>query len=202
MKTLTRSIVQRSVLAKGYRWLNDGKPYHLNIVAIRTLDDTANTFNDWFTYSFDDGKDEQFHLFKGTTDPGLYFRLNPANVLGTAIVKPGQYLDCWKLGMHQGKYEALVQAGAKQPLTVWRDNNKDKVLDFGKCKEYSGYFGINHHRARPDGESVLVDKWSAGCMVLANSKSFASLIGWCKQSAKIRLDNSFSFTLLDEGDLK
>lgn len=193
--------IQEVIARKGYQWFDDQKPYLPNIIGIRTNDNRSNLFNDFIILCYLDlNKSWQLLTFKATTDPGVYWRKNPMNVSGTAILKPGQYLDCWKIGKHQGKYEALVQMGAKTPMTVWRDNNKDDVLDFNCKKEETGFFGINLHRTNKELVSVQVDKWSAGCQVTASSFSLTKIVDICKCSAKLRLENSFSYTLLEEND--
>jgi hypothetical protein len=112
------------------------------------------------------------------------------NPKGTAVLKPGQYVDSWKLGLHQGKYEALVQA---KPITVYRDNNKNDLAE-ENGKEDTGMFGINIHHANASAVSKLIDKWSAGCQVLDTPEQFKTLISSCKTSGK----SAFTYTLLRE----
>lgn len=173
---------------------NDSKPYNLNLWYVRNPDRVANTFNDKL-YVFWNHIGWNLRTFNITTDPGTMVRLKPSNPLGIAIVKdPQQPKGMWKIGLHQGKYEALVQ---KSPVTVIRDFNKDSILDFitpdmSKCdfkvskgadgssvidyimngklfhRENTGIFGINCHRASANGTSTNVDNWSEGCQVLDN----------------------------------
>src|SRR5690606_33549955 len=97
--------------------------------------------------------------FPCTTDPGIFYRKNPASVNGTAILPAGQHSGLWQVGKHQGKYDALVQ---RAPVTVIRDRNADAALDFTDQLD-TGMFGINCHRATEQGTSAQVDRWSAGC---------------------------------------
>jgi hypothetical protein len=113
--------------------------------------------------------------------------LNPK---GTAVLKPGQYVDTWKIGLHQGKYEALTQCAN---VTVFRDGNKNDVAEESKITE-TGIFGINIHRANPSIVSKFIDKWSAGCQVLNAPKQFNHLLAKCKTSGL----NKFTYTLLNE----
>jgi len=169
---------------------------NLTLVGIRSADTDSNLFNDRLCVLMQiDGK-MQLHQFACTTDPGLYYRYNPLNTKGTAILKAGHYAGCWLLGAHQGKYKALVQ---RKPMTVFRDRNQDGKLDFEN--EESGLFGINLHKASFNRYSMQVDKWSAGCQVLANSDDFDTLMDLVEQSAK-KYGERFSYTLLDEGDLQ
>lgn len=181
--------------ALNYQWFENGN-YNLNLVGVRTADNKANNFNDWLCVAFYTDGNPHLFCFPATTDPGLFYRANPLCVDGTAVVKPGQYPGLWTLGMHRGKYSALVQAG---PITVYRDNNRDDVVD-GGGEEQTGMFGINCHRAAQALESHQVDKWSAGCQVLANPLDFALLINLCRLAA-IRYGNRFTYTLLREDEL-
>lgn len=187
--------LQTAMIRKGYRFFDSGD-YNLNLIGIRTADDSANTFNDHLAVAFRFDGVPHCLVFPCTTDPGLYWRTTPANVAGTAIVVPGQYPGMWKLGLHQGKYPALVQRGQ---VRVYRDNNLDQVLDFDAPTE-SGLFGINCHRANAHQESHQVDRWSAGCQVLANPKDFELLLALCDRAAESWGD-SFTYTLLEESDL-
>lgn len=189
--------VLAAVSRKGYRIFSNPKGFDLNIVGIRSADATANTFNDWITFFYDfDGKWNYF-AFPATTDPGLYYRENPENVKGTAIVVPGQYRGLWKMGMHQGRYKALVQA---KPVKVWRDADRDTVLEAGAVDE--GFHGINMHRSNEARASTAVDKWSAGCQVFQDPDHFAFALALCERQIAIHGWDSFTYTLIEEADLR
>jgi hypothetical protein len=182
---------------KGYRFFTGRE--NINLWGVRSANLSANSFNDWLgiTYQFRDGGVWCHFAFPATTDPGAYWRKNPMNVHGTAVLKPSQYPGAYKVGVHKG-YSALQQ---KRPVTVWRDRNRDAILDITGVDEHSGMFGINIHRATDTGTSVVVDKWSAGCQVLADSGHFAFLMDMCRRSAQLYL-NSFTYTLFEQRDLK
>ena len=186
------SVLHHAMERKGFAVFR-GQGYDLNIIGVRTSDMAANTFNDWLTFSYLSGDRWAYLPFPGTTDPGTYYRQNPTNVAGTAVVVPGQYRGLWKVGMHQGKYRAFVQAA---PVKVYRDGNKDGRLDTdGPVEE--GLFGINLHRAGETAVSVQVDKWSAGCQVLADPRH----LGFALALAELGAGKTFSYTLLTEGEL-
>lgn len=187
--------LQTALIRRGYRFFDEGN-YNLNLIGIRTADDTANTFNDHLAVAWRFDGVPHCLVFPATTDPGLYWRRHPANVNGTAIVVPGQYPGLWQLGLHQGKYPALVQRG---PIRVYRDNDCDQVLDQDAPID-AGLFGINCHRASAHHESRQVDRWSAGCQVLASPKDFGLLMALCERAAE-NWGRSFSYTLIEEGDL-
>lgn len=192
----TTAMLKKVVEKKGYRWLDDGRPCHLNLIGIRRNTDIPNSFDDVFAVCHLEGAVWKCSQWQCTTDPGLYWLRNPQNVKGCAILKPGQYFDCWQLGKHQGQYDALVQTG---PVTVIRDADRDAVLDYGAKLEDTGLFGINIHRAGAVVESVQVDKWSAGCQVLASPSSFAKLMRLAFESRRLGR-RAFSYALLEEKD--
>jgi hypothetical protein len=173
------------------------KNYDLNLVGLRSENSTPNAFDDEMMVFWKWENRWTLKRYKITTDPGLTYLTDPENKNGTAILKEGQYRGSHKLGKHKGKYEALVQA---KPLTVIRDFNRDKTLDFASGKEQTGTFGINIHRATASGESMFVNKWSAGCQVFARSAEYNDFIRICKL-AIAEWGNSFSYTLLRRKDV-
>lgn len=188
--------VIRAMTLKGYMvFESDLKPLNLNYVGIRDISG-VNSFND-LLIMFWKYKGQWSSFWRtGTTDPGTYWLNNPMNPHGTAILKEGQYRGAWKLGKHQGKYDALVQ---KKEVTVIRDGNKDGVLDLDSGYEESGFFGINHHRANSKNESVQVDKWSAGCQVTADPHLYDIFIQLCKESEEV-WGEGLTYTLLNVND--
>lgn len=173
---------------------------NLNVIGVRRDNQGTNTFDDFILVMYREEELMVSKRYQVTTDPGKYWLLNPLNPKGTAILKPGQYRGTWQLGKHQGKYEALVQ---RKPVKVYRDNNKDEVLDYNSMTTMvdEGYFGINIHRSNPYDQSYTVNKWSAGCQVFKKVEDYNKFIKLCKDSAKI-YGNSFTYTLIEEKDLR
>ena len=181
---------------KGYKvFENDNKPLNLNYVGIRDISG-VNKFNDWLVMFWKYRGQWSSFWRTATTDPGTYWLNNPSNPHGTAILKEDQYRGAWKLGKHQGKYDALVQ---RKEVTVIRDWNKDGHLDIDSGYEDTGFFGINHHRANAKNESVQVDKWSAGCQVTADPHLYDIFMQLCKESEEI-WGEGISYTLLNIED--
>jgi len=174
--------------------------YNLNIFGIRTNDPEVNVFNDYmgvFFYKNVLGVPRKlFFIWKATTDPGLFYLNHPLLVKGTAILKEGQYLSTFALDMHRGKYLALCQRLG--PVTVYRDRDKDNVLNF--INPETGYFGINLHRASKYRLLHYVGKYSAGCQVTQNYDEYGEFINICKNAAHY-WGNSFSYTLLTENQI-
>lgn len=194
MTYYTAPQIRAAMIAKGYK-VFQGKPYDLNIFGIRSKDEKSNRFNDIVGVMYLHDKKWLCYQFPATTDPGLFYRENPINVDGTAILKPGQYRGSHKVGLHKG-YVALQQ---QRPVTVYRDSDKNSELDF-EAPTQDGVFGINIHRASHRRASSQVDRWSAGCQVLADPIHFDMLMGLCRVAAE-EWGNSFTYTLLDEVDL-
>lgn len=185
--------IKKAMRDKGYVVFG-GEPYDLNIFGIRTINNDANSFNDIVGVMYKREGTWVCFQFPATTDPGVYYRENPINVDGTAILKPGQYRGSHKVGTHKG-YVALQQ---KKPLVVYRDADGDDELDFDVPTQ-EGIFGINIHRANSKRASTQVDKWSAGCQVLADPAHFDMLMEICQFAAE-KWGNSFTYTLLTEED--
>jgi hypothetical protein len=171
------------------------RPYELNIIGVRSNSTIPNKFDDKIVafYKNDKGKWEG-KSFNATTDPGTYWLNQPMSPQGTAILKEGQYIDSWKLGMHQGKYKALVQA---KPIVVFRDYDRNAILDFNNGKEETGTFGINIHRANSTGTTKSVDKYSAGCQVFENAEDFANFLAMAEKHESL-YGNNFTYSLIDE----
>ncbi len=119
---------------KKYKVFKNPNGHDINLVGIRNSSSRANRFDDWISaFYWYDGIWNQF-AFPGTTDPGTFYRENPLNVRGTAIMKPGQYRRAYKVGRHKG-YKAMQQVG---PITVYRDDNKDAELNTTGTEEDKG----------------------------------------------------------------
>ncbi len=199
IRKLTAATLLSTLKACGYR-VFEGE-LNLNIIGIRHNNTRANTFNDAICVLYQQGGEWQLKQYKATTDAGIYWRQNPMSVSGTAVLIAGQHKSLWKLGYHQGKYRALVQ---HKPVVVLRDNDKNTELDTEvtpQAELQQGYFGINCHRANSKTTSTQVDKWSAGCQVLANPNDFDEFINLCDQSAA-KYGPYFTYTLLNQSDIK
>tara|TARA_R110000823_G_scaffold134573_2_gene263455 strand:- start:27 stop:635 length:609 start_codon:yes stop_codon:yes gene_type:complete len=200
----TQEQIQKAVESKGYTWFNDNnnKGYDVNIVGIRnskTKGRVTNAFDDKITISYKIDGTWNYHQFNCTTDPGSHWVENILNDKGVAILKPGQYRGSHKLRLHQGKYLAL---GQKKDVTVYRDNNRDANYDLSEKNTDTGIFGINIHRAtsRAGNKSTRVDKWSAGCQVIASNDDWHEFLDICQVAREIH-GNSFSYTLIESKDI-
>lgn len=177
----------------GHKVFENGD-YNLNLVGIRKDYQASNRFDDTMVAFYKVDGVWRTHHWPVTTDPGWYYLENGLEK-GTAILKEGQYRGAYRVGLHQGKYKALVQA---KPVTVYRDSNKDHELD--ACRTETGLFGINIHRAGQWAPSTLVDKWSAGCQVFSHPDYFQHLLALAKEATD-RYGPFITYTLIKESDL-
>ena len=196
----TREQIQAAVESKGYRWFEKGD-YNVNIVGVRNSDTSnrvTNKFDDKITISYKIDGEWKFHIYNCTTDPGDDWVDNPMMEKGVAILKPGQYPKSHKIRLHAGKYTAL---GQQNNVKVYRDANKDGVYDYDESTVDEGLFGINIHRATAlsGRTSTYVDKWSAGCQVIANNDDWHEFLGICEKARDI-WNNNFTYPLIESKD--
>ena len=194
--------IRRALERKGYKFFESGD-YNVNIVGIRnslTKHEVTNKFDDLITVCYKTGEEWNYHEFECTTDPGTHWVENcmlPDK--GVAILKEGQYRGSHKIRKHQGRYEALGQC---RPVTVYRDNNRDDVYNLNTENTDTGLFGINIHRATKYAgkKSTQVDKWSAGCQVIASNDDWR-LFMKIMRKARDTWSNSFTYTLIESKDI-
>jgi len=185
LKEITKESIKAILTKMGYLWFDN----EINIIGIRTKDQTPDKFNDFMIISYKD----EFHIFNCTTEPGVYWLKNPMRVSGTFVMKPGQYINKWKLGYHH-TYEALVLAGIIQG---WRDYDKDNVVDPDKSKVYSDGKAVNIHHAHENTIQTVIDKYSAGCQVIQKFSDWLIFIGLVKEAKQ----EFYTYTLIEENDL-
>ena len=114
---------------KGY--ILDTQPGEINIVYVEGLnedgtinDDASDKWNDLrVVIGFEGDKPVILGKWRATTEPGGYYTEHPVNPAGAARIEFGQY-QAWRVGMHRGDHEALVQRGK---VMVCRDLNKDMI---------------------------------------------------------------------------
>lgn len=174
--------------------------YNLNIIGVRAKGNSiTNKFDDCIIVTYFDEHGKLFiQYYDITTEPGKYYMNHPLSRKGAAILVPGQYRGAFVLGKHKG-YKALVQA---KPLMVYRDDNKDSAYDYNPDTIEKGMFGINIHRSNPNIISQVIDKWSAGCQVFADPKKYKEFIDLCKKQIEHTGCKTFTYTLINEEDIK
>ena len=198
---ITVARLVKALTAKGYPVFTNGL-FNLNFGGIRSVERTANRFDDWLYCFFNapDAKDngkakEQLFVAQATVDPGSPWLKAPMDPGGAAAIVPGYYPKVWQYGPAFRGYECLRQ---RLPLKVYRDNNRDNVFDIDPSKMTEGMYGIfvhPHFQARVLAETVETS--SAGCLVCQNNEDHAKLMTACALGVA-RYGNAISFALFDE----
>lgn len=177
----------------------DKRPFKLNVIGVRNLADTMpDEFQDQIAYFYYDNKGIPVgKVARGTTSPSVLYLKNPMVERGTAILKQGEYKDAYAIGLHRGKYSALVQV---KPVTVIRDNDRNSYLDFFADTQ-TGLFGINIHRASIGKQNqAIIGKDSAGCQVFMFKEDFDAMMNMAYKSREM-YGNKFSYILIDKREI-
>ena len=205
---------QRVAQRKNYVIFTDNsKDYNLNLWFVRSNRRISNSFDDFSIVFWKTPENVwKIKVFRVTTDPGKESLINPMNKAGTAIIVPGQYRGTHKIDIHRrgtsSAHEALCQRLGS--IKVYRDNNKDDILDIDPNTISEGH-GINIHRPTNKSERTeQVGLSSAGCIVFAkrldfdnfsnNDESEDTFMGLCRLAAK-NWGNKFSITVLEINDI-
>ena len=150
-----------------------GPSPRVHLLGLRHPSRVAGAFDDVILLRAETPSGVQYRAMAATTDPGASAARDPGNPKGIAILQTGHYPDMWRIGLHKGRYTALVQTGTTR-AKVWRDDDGDADLE--QHAEDSGWLGINFHAAASDPFSEIRDRrdspvgrWSEGCQVVAQS---------------------------------
>ena len=186
-----------TVESLGFAVFEDGD-WNLNIIGIRKKTGSMpNKFDDELAVVYKAGGIWQEERFRCTCDPGFYHMKHPSRVAGVAImVAPQQARSKYIIRKHNGQYPALCLDRSKT-VRVRRASNPAQVLDRGGS-EHPGY-GINIHRASLSGNSTQVDRWSAGCTVIADGSpggDFDRFMELCRKQVSERGWERFTYTLI------
>ena len=190
--------LQKVIEGLGYKWFDRGY-YNVNIIGVRSPNLVANSFDDTMLCAYMVNGVWKVKQWQITTDAGSYWIKNPMNEMGCSLLVPNQYEGAYEIAKHRGKYDALCQR--LKTVEVYRDNNRDQILDFDAATKEWGMFGINIHRSNPTKTPIVVGKWSAGCQVFKQVDDFDEFMQICLQGA-VYWGNSFTYTLIKEEDLK
>lgn len=159
-------------------------------------------------------------VYSVTTDPSEVFLLRGLEK-GTAILKNQQIRGLWKIGLHKGQYDALIQ---NNKCWVIRDFNKDNLLDFKLPTYYDvriiikinsyitrfdyyrdgvlifreeyGLFGINNHRASTKRKLIRIGVHSMGCVTHQDSNEGYNTFIEDVYSDRNKFGNTFTGTIL------
>lgn len=169
------------------------------MIGIRNQDEPQlDEFNDYIGFLYKGS----LWLMKGTTDPGVYWTMNPitaAGATGAAHLCYGFHSRIWMLGVHMPgtgfAHSAFLQIG--NSVRIWRDLNKDFNQDDNDIVQV-GYFGINCHRAAKGTVVEKISNYSAGCQVVQNSDEFEFMYAKAQESEQ----KAFSYLMLDKSQIQ
>lgn len=182
------------------------EPYKLNIVGVRNYNTNPNNFDDsMYVFYKDEDNNWKGKKYIITTDPSTKYLLKGGigtfeGKKSTAILPSGQYIDAFRIGKHRSSYDALVQ---NKPICVYRDYNRNEILDFNIEDKDCGIFGINIHRAKIGGaddslgNTEKIGDYSAGCQVFQNYMCFLEFMRLAKKQEDL-YGNKFTYTLIDK----
>jgi hypothetical protein len=184
---LTYTSVKELYQSKGYKFRQ--QKMALNIGIMRSKNSQSDAFDDtgWCAW-IDENDKENLLTFACTSDPGKHWLQNPMNKDGCIITVPGQYIEVFGKGRHNGDYECFKQIA---PIYYVRDYNKDSRLDFElyrnleslKIRGFWGICGTNLHRASKWKKLLSIGLYSAGCSVVQDPIIFDKLIALRDKSA-------------------
>ena len=192
--------IKAVIAKKGYVFFDSKVPFNLNFIGVRkTINSVVDTFeDDLYMAYYDQNLNFLVKRYNFTTKPGLCILQHPINADGAFILVPGQYRHAFKLGLHHGTYECLVQAIA---LPGYRDNNKDGKFDYDPATIVPGSVndGIHCHHGSVFHTDYPVGPYSAGCQVVEIFNEYQNevLPTW-KES--LTLSDALTYTLLEDKD--
>lgn len=195
-RTLAGRLVQ-ALQSKGH-WISR-HPDCVNIIYVEGMDDDGKA-NDNAPNVFNDlrlvlkinrsGTPTIVNEWAGTTEPGMFFEMNPETELGAARIAFGQY-KAWVVGTHKpnskSAHEALVQAAA---INIFRD--LDKNFNRMGDKLFNGIFGINQHWGF-DLPKTDVRNASAGCLVGRTKTGHREFMSIVKDDARFQVSRGYRF---------
>lgn len=179
----------------------------LNVFGIRSAPDEVDERDVWLRTTLGhwddrigvawwDGKYWRQLLLTGTTDPG---RITRKGQRGTAVMKPGQYVDAYQLGAHRG-HPALVNWGKCAP-DYWRVV-ADDVGNITTDSEGSEYIGLNIHRGSTSSTPPEeVGPWSRGCQVIQDIADWDYFYTQVERLAIAGSKTFITYTLLTEAQV-
>jgi hypothetical protein len=199
---ITYESIRQAWDKNGFAFFDRGN-LNLNIFGVRNASHQVDQFDDLLGIAFRRNNNPEVRLYPATTHPGLTELVNPsfpnAQKNGTAILAPGQYRSAYRLGFHgtgTWRHEALVQ---QRPVRIYRDKNRDTLIDFVPKTLEAGLYGINIHGSSLWGVAQNVGRASAGCQVFQSGADLREFIGICKEAAA-QWGPVFTYTLVNETD--
>lgn len=187
----------KAILAKkGYPFFEKGD-FNLNFGGIRSEERVANKFDDFLYLYYRDRGEWRFWVFEATLDPGTFWLKNPMSAGGAGIIAPNFYRGLFQFGPPFHGVDCLRQ---KTAIQIYRDDNRDNIIDLDPKTLQWGFFGIFEHESyQATEEPENVDKSSAACVVPRRKRDHQTIMAIVKKAILI-WGNSISFAVLEEKD--
>lgn len=144
-----------------------GKIKAHNELAVRLDDNTLDDGFDDYLISFDD-KGKNVFIREATTVPGRKYTINPmAGTPGAGRIARGFYEDSHIYGIHMKSRPDIAHYGFLQRgvLKIYRDEDKDGIIDNVDSAAFGDGYGGNIHARLPGMKSDEIGAWSAMCQV-------------------------------------
>lgn len=146
----------------GRDWSFESREFGVLMTAVRSMSRIAGQYDDRLYMLWLRGGVIHGEVFAFNCDPSPKYLRRPVrqaqNRGGTAALVHPQQVCGYYHAKHMGKTLGLCQYRKTDKVRVWRDGNKDDVLDYDTCPEDVGHFGINWHIGGRK------DVGSAGCL--------------------------------------
>jgi hypothetical protein len=181
---ITPEVIRKTYQSLGYPFFTNGD-FNLNLGIIRSENRKADLFDDVAYIVYKDSRyfGNEFQIFKcwATADPGRDHLVNPqfpeAKIGGTAIVAEGFYRGLYSLGWYHGT-KALIPV---KPMAVYRDKNRDDMLDLDpKTIQWGNWGTLWHDHLQALDKALRVGRSSAGCFNMQTRKDHERFMSICE----------------------
>lgn len=191
LSEMFKSLVEGS----GYEFLDDCEPLLPNIIGIRSVSRTWDRFDDKMYVVV---RDERGHwnidTYDTTMDPGAFYaRVKFANRKGAGIIAPGQYPV---FVLEEYKNHGLALCQRRGPVNVYRDNDKDSIMEMDVSTLEQGHGFHIHHVSQS--EADYVGRRSAGCTEFRYVSEWERFLELCKKVNYARPGHTFTYTVIND----
>ena len=182
---ITETVIRNAYAKLGYPFFTRGN-FNVNLGIIRSSNRRADEFDDIAYLIFRENGHPQFFKCWATADPGRDHLVNPtfpeAQRGGTAIVAEGFYRGLYTMGWYYGT-KALIPV---TPMRVYRDKNRDDVLDLDPATIQTGNFGtLWHDHLQNVADAQRVGRSSAGCFNMKRREDHNYFMRICEKAIEM-----------------
>lgn len=181
LETITPEVIRKTYQSLGYPFFDKGD-FNLNLGIIRSENRKSDSFDDVAYIVYKQNGIETIFKCWATADPGRDHLVNPqfpeAQTGGTAIIAEGFYRGLYSLGWYLGT-KALIPV---KPMAVYRDKNRDDILDLDqKTIQWGNWGTLWHDHLQVLDEALRVGRSSAGCFNMKRRSDHNKFISICER---------------------